>query len=206
MIILIGTSHIAPESLKNIRKAIEREKPDCVAVELDRMRYAALKSKKGNKPTGLFLRMLSWIQKELGKMTGISPGEEMMEAVRYSQKKKIKTYLIDQDFSVTVRDISRISVLEKFKLFFMAVFSGFSGRKIDLKKVPAKNIVKEALDYLKKHFPQMHRTIVVKRNIYMSQAIKGLSKEYKKILVVVGAGHIEGLKKLLKSENLKIIG
>lgn len=206
MIILLGTSHISPESMKSIRKTIQKEEPNCVAVELDRMRYVAMTSKKGTKPPGMFLKIISWMQKELGKMTGISPGEEMMEAVRFSRRKKIDVCLIDQDFSVTVRDIQKISPYEKIKLFAMAIFSGFASRKIDLSKVPPKKIVKEALFYLKKHFPQIYRVLVVKRNIHMSLAIKGLSKKYNKILVVVGAGHIDGLKKLLKDEKIKIIG
>ena len=89
MIILLGTSHISPESMKSIRETIQKEEPNCVAVELDRMRYVAMTSKKGTKPPGMFLKIISWMQKELGKMTGISPGEEMMEAVRFSRRKKI---------------------------------------------------------------------------------------------------------------------
>lgn len=206
MIIILGTSHISPDSVKNIRNAIDTEKPDCVAVELDRMRFMAMKSKKGSKPRGIFLRVISWVQKELGKMTGISPGEEMMEAVRYSGKNKLITFLIDQDFTVTMRDIQLVSPLEKLKLIFMAAFSSLGGKKIDLKKVPPKKVVREAINYLKKNFPQMYRAIVVKRNIHMSRAIKELAKKYEKVLVVVGAGHIEGLKKLLKNEKTKIIG
>jgi len=102
MIILLGTSHISPESMKSIRKTIQKEEPNCVAVELDRMRYVAMISNKGTKPPGMFLKIISWMQKELGKMTGISPGEEMMEAVRFSRRKKIDVCLIDQDFYCTV--------------------------------------------------------------------------------------------------------
>lgn len=206
MIILFGTSHISPESVKDIKKHIKEIKPDCVAVELDPMRYTALLKKKGSKPPGVFLKLLSWLQKELGKLTGISPGQEMMEAVKFSRKSKIKTYLIDQNFSVTVRDIRMVSPWEKIKLFFFTLLSGFGGKRIDLNKVPPKQVVKEALRYLKKHFPQIHRAIVVKRNVYMSSALKELSRKHEKILAVVGAGHIEGMKNLLKDEKLKVIG
>lgn len=206
MIILLGTSHISPESVKNIRHVVSEENPDCVAVELDPMRYRAMLSKSGTKPPGLFLKLLSWLQKELGKMTGIVPGEEMMEAVRFSIRKKIPVYLIDQNFSITVGDIQRIPVLEKIKLFAMVIFSGFASKKIDLRKVPPKKIVHEALLYLKIHFPQIYRILVVKRNVYMSAAVTELVKKYDKILVVVGAGHIDGMKKLLKNEKVKIIG
>ena len=45
-LIIIGTSHIAKQSLKEVKKAIEEEKPDIIAIELDRKRLMALASKK----------------------------------------------------------------------------------------------------------------------------------------------------------------
>jgi len=177
MIILLGTSHISPESIKNIKKAINEEKPDCVAVELDPMRFRALTSRQGTNPPGLFLKIFSWLQKELGKMTGISPGAEMMSAVRLSRKHKLATYLIDQNFAITVRDLQKISLAEKLKLFFTMILGCFGSRKIDLKKVPPKKVVEEAIFYLEKHFPQLHRILLVKRNIYMAAAIRELAKK-----------------------------
>ena len=206
MIILLGTSHISPESMKSIRSVIEREKPDCVAVELDRARYAALVSGKGRKPSGVFLKMISWMQKEMGKMTGMVPGEEMLEAVNFSRKSGIMVYLIDQDFSLTIRDIQAISPLEKTRLFLGALLGSFAGKRFDLKKVPPRKMVKDALAYLKRSFPQVYEAIVVKRNEHMAFVLKELLKKHEKVLAVVGAGHIDGLKKLLKSEKLKIIG
>ncbi|MCK5474695.1 MAG: TraB/GumN family protein, partial [Candidatus Aenigmarchaeota archaeon] len=45
-IYLVGTSHIAKESLSKVKKAIEGKKPNCVAVELDYVRFHALKNKR----------------------------------------------------------------------------------------------------------------------------------------------------------------
>jgi len=202
VIILLGTSHISPESINDIRKAINNETPDCVAVELDPMRYVSMMSKGKSNPPGIFLKILSWIQKKLGKMTGIFPGQEMLEAINFSNEKKIPAFFIDQDFRITVNDIQKISALEKFKLIFLAFFSTKRGN-FDLKEVPSDFLVKESIKFLKKKFPQMYRVLVEKRNKHMSMAIESLREKYEKILVVVGAGHIEGLEKLLKDKNLK---
>jgi len=205
MIIILGTSHIAPESIKKIKKAIKDEEPDCVAVELDPMRYEALKSGETTNPPGFFLKFLSWLQKELGKMTGIFPGQEMLEAVEISKKNGILVCLIDQDFYITVNDINRIPLWEKVKLFTFTIFSGIGAKKIDLKKVPSEEIVNEAIKYLKDRFPFIYKILVLKRNRFMSKMIKELGQKHKKILVVVGAGHVSGLKNLLKGEKIKII-
>ena len=43
---VIGTSHIAKQSLDDVKHAIEEEKPDLVTLELDKKRLYALISKK----------------------------------------------------------------------------------------------------------------------------------------------------------------
>ena len=41
-IIIIGTSHIAPESVKFVKEKIREEKPEIVAIELDKDRMMSL--------------------------------------------------------------------------------------------------------------------------------------------------------------------
>ncbi len=45
-IILVGTSHIAKQSIRRVKKAIEENKPDIVAVELDSKRFYSIIAKK----------------------------------------------------------------------------------------------------------------------------------------------------------------
>ena len=46
---IIGTSHIAQQSLDDVKKAIEEGKPDIVAIELDSKRLHSLFRKKDAK-------------------------------------------------------------------------------------------------------------------------------------------------------------
>ena len=41
-VVLVGTAHISPDSLRLVRETIERERPDGVCIELDDARYEAL--------------------------------------------------------------------------------------------------------------------------------------------------------------------
>ena len=43
---IIGTIHVSPKSRKDVRKIILEEKPDAVAIELDRGRFYSLQSSK----------------------------------------------------------------------------------------------------------------------------------------------------------------
>lgn len=38
---IVGTAHVSPESVREVREVIERVRPDSVAVELDENRLAA---------------------------------------------------------------------------------------------------------------------------------------------------------------------
>ena len=48
-LIIIGTSHIAKESLLEVESVILRERPEVVALELDKARYYSLISKERRK-------------------------------------------------------------------------------------------------------------------------------------------------------------
>ena len=205
MISLLGVSHISPESLVKIKKTLNEIKPDCVAVELDPLRYESLKEAKGSLPPGILPKLLAFIQRSLGKMTGIFPGEEMLTAIKLARKEKLPIFLIDQNFEITLRDIQNIPIIEKIKLFFLLIVSVFKGEKVDIRKIPEEKLVKEVLAYVRKHFPNLYKILITKRNRVMGKNLKILSKRYKNILAVVGAGHVPGLKRVLKNEKVKII-
>src|SRR3989338_5812166 len=83
---IIGTSHISIESIQEITHYIQEEKPEIIALELDKARLQALFHKQ--KPSfqdiphlgvkGFLLNIIGhYIEKKLGKLVGVSPGDEM---------------------------------------------------------------------------------------------------------------------------------
>ncbi|MFC1769343.1 TraB/GumN family protein, partial [Nanoarchaeota archaeon] len=52
-ITIIGTSHIAKQSMKEVKDHIENKKPDIIALELDKKRVIALLSEKKKQKIGL---------------------------------------------------------------------------------------------------------------------------------------------------------
>src|SRR3989344_7608224 len=94
---IIGTSHIARQSLEEVEMAIEQGKPDIVALELDRKRLYALMNKQNSKISLYDIRRVglkgfifsligAWAEKKLGKMVGVAPGSEMKKAIMLAQK------------------------------------------------------------------------------------------------------------------------
>ncbi|MBC8494684.1 TraB family protein [archaeon] len=211
---IIGTSHIAKESLFKIEKEINLFNPEIIAVELDRKRFYSMMHKLESKLSikdirrvgfsgFLFLIIGRFVQKKLGSIVGVDPGADMKKAIDICKEKNLQLALIDRDIDITLHRFSKsFSFKEKMLIIRDIIFSPFSRQKvnIDISKVPDKEFIKTILLELKKRYPSMYSVLVHERNEFMA---KKLFKLYtlnpnKKILAVVGAGHEEGLFEELK--------
>jgi len=223
-LILIGTSHIAKQSMDEVKLAIETEKPNLVALELDKKRLTALLSKNKEKQkvsvynirrigfkAFFFTLIASWIQQKLGKHVGIMPGSEMKTAIRLAKKNKIKVALIDQDIEITLKKFSKSLTWKEKWNFVVDLFNGFVLRKkqvenFDLTKVPEKKLIKKMVGIVKKRYPNIYKVLVEDRNKIMSKNLIMLMKKHpeEKILAVVGAGHEDDMIKIIKDKINKI--
>ena len=212
---IIGTSHIAKQSLDEVNSAIEHIKPDIVALELDKKRfYALMHGKKGRitiydlKRIGvkgfLFSLIGAWAEKKLGELVGVSPGSEMMAAIRLARKNKIKLALIDQDIEVTLKRFSESLTWKEKWNFLVDIINAFVFRKkeveFDLTKVPSKKIIKEMIEKVRKRYPNIYKVLIEERNYVMGNNLKELmmKNKGKEILAIVGAGHEEDLIQIIR--------
>ena len=210
----VGTSHISQQSKERVKQAFLDFKPDIVAVELDKNRLKGLIEGQSRlklrmiKHIGLtgfiFAAIGRYIQKKLGKVTGMTPGEDMMSAVKIAGKNDKRVALIDQDMTITMRRLSKtVSFKEKAKMVWDLLTSPLRNTfkiEIDITKVPEDELVEKLTSILKERYPQMHNVLIEERNTFMADAIRKIREENpdKKILVVIGAGHKKGMKKLLQ--------
>ena len=117
-VILVGTAHISRESADLVREVIEKERPDCVCVELDEQRYKALSEPRRweqldlkqvirNRQLAPLLAnlLLASYQKKLGGALGVLPGAELLEATRAAEEHGIPVALCDRDVRVTLRRV-----------------------------------------------------------------------------------------------------
>ena len=71
--------------------------------------------------------------------------------------------------------------------------------EFDLRKVPEQQVIVKIIGQMKKQYPSIYKTIISDRDKYMVRQLVKLMRENpeKKILAIVGAGHKEGMEKLL---------
>jgi len=217
-LVFLGTSHIAKQSLGEVKKHIEEEKPSIIALELDRKRLQALMSKAQRKielgsirSIGLkgFLFSLfgAWAERKLGKLVGIAPGSEMKEAVKIARREKIEIVLIDQDIEVTLQRLSKaITWKEKFNFLadlFKALFIRKNEIEFDLTTVPDKKIIRKLTSSLKERYPNFYKVLIEERNAVIAHNIRKLMmSNSKKILVILGAGHVDEVLELVKEPEI----
>jgi pheromone shutdown-related protein TraB len=220
MLKIIGTSHISRESIQEITQIVENWQPELIAVELDVQRAQALLSEEKNKVTisdilkigikgFVFVKIGQYVQEKLGKMVGVKPGSDMKTALLLGKKKKIDVALIDQPIQLTLRNLSRRLTWKERGRFIGDIIMGLLRprkqmqslglEKLDLRKVPGKEVIVVMMKQLQKRYPSVYTSLVSDRNKYMVKKLVRLLRKYpgKKILVVVGAGHKEGMEKLL---------
>jgi len=221
-IILVGTAHISKESVDEVKQAIEKYNPDIVAVELCKRRYEVIteKDKWENTPVTQLLKsnnaylvlaqtFLSSIQRRLGKEYGVEPGSEMIAACQEAKKHNLEIALVDRDISVTLKRAWRkMGLREKFRLFweFMKAMVGYEEE--DLENLDLKELMKEdVISALMKEFsdiaPSASNVLIHERDKYIAKKIYDESKKGK-VVAVVGAGHVNGIKNLLDKKDLDI--
>jgi pheromone shutdown-related protein TraB len=221
-IVFLGTSHIAKQSLDEVKEAIEMGKPDIVALELDRPRLEALMSKAPRKLSlgsvrhiGLkgfiFSAIGAWAEKKLGKIAGVSPGSEMKQAVKLAKKHGIKVSLIDQDIQITLSRLSK-AITWKEKWNFLAdmangIFKRDQDLRFDLRIVPEKKLIKKLVERLKKRYPNIHKVLIDERNKVLASRLARLmeAEPGKKILAIIGAGHVDDVIELMKNKEKGVI-
>ena len=218
-LVFLGTSHIAKQSLNEVKSHIEKENPSIIALELDKKRLPALMAKnprkielRAIKHIGLkgFLFSLfgAWAERKLGKLVGVAPGDEMRQAIRIAKRDKIDIALIDQDIEITLKRLSKaITWKEKWNFIadiIKALFTGKKDLEFDLSTVPDKKVIRKLTDKLKERYPNVYKVLIEERNAVIAKNIKKLmnSAPDKKILVILGAGHIDDVLELVKEPKI----
>jgi len=214
--ILVGTAHISRESVDLVHQVITRENPDCVCVELDARRYESLSEKKRWKALDLkqIIRnkqlstlminlVLASYQKKLGDQLGVMPGSELLEAATTAQAMDIPVSLCDRDVRVTMRRAWKsTSFFKKGYLLASLMASLFEETEITeekLKELKETDVLSELLAEMGQALPELKTVLIDERDTFLAEKIKRAKGE--KIVAVVGAGHINGVKQALAEDR-----
>ena len=215
-IILIGTAHISKTSKELVRETIESESPDTVCVELDEGRFKSLKEpdrwkntdlkqviKKKQLATLIANLVLGSYQKRMGAQTGVKPGAELKEAAEAAEEKGTQLVLADRDIKITLkRTWACTPWYRKFSLLGGLIASIFDKTEIseeELAKIKEQDALSSMMQEFGKTFPEVKQVLIDERDQFLASKIK--SAPGKKIVAVVGAGHMRGIANIIETEK-----
>ena len=210
--ILVGTAHVSRESAELGRRVIEQEEPDRVCVELDAQRYQALTQKqrwealdikevirKKQLSTLMVNLLLSAYQKKLGVKLGVMPGTELLEATRAAEENGIPVSLCDRDVRVTLRRAWRSTPFLKKTLLLSAILTSvFDEKEVTEEQIEDMlqgDVLSELMKELGEAMPALKRVLIDERDMFLTHKMR--DSEGERIVAVVGAGHLDGIKKAL---------
>jgi len=215
-ILLIGTAHISQSSVDEVNSVIDQEKPDTVCIELCSSRHQAMLDKdqwknmdiykvvREGKSFLLFANLImTAFQKRLGSQLGVKPGAEMLEAANAAERVGAELILADRDVKITLQRTWRgMTFWGRMKVLSQLLASLFVREEIskeEIEKLKESDALSEAMQMLAEQSPEMKRILIDERDQFMAEKIK-LAKG-KRIVAVVGAGHVKGLTAELEREH-----
>ena len=208
---LLGTAHIATSSVEAVRQQISEYQPDIVAVELCQSRHDTLVSdrrldkegllkvmKEGKAPMVLLQSMLSAEQRKLGINEGQQPGAELLAAVEAANEVGCQVALVDRDIQTTLRRAwKRMKLREKWRLLMSLLEDEDEDEDLDVNELlQDSDLLSSMMEELKGFSPGAGEVLIDERDAYIASKLNGLDGE-KRILAVLGAGHLNGVAKKL---------
>ena len=213
-ILLVGTAHVSRESVDLVRELIEAERPDCVCIELEAQRFEALSqrrrweeldlrevTRKRQLAPLLANLVLAAYQKKLGGVLGVLPGSELVEAARAAEALGVPVELCDRDVRVTLRRVwASLSLWKKSLLISTLGASLFERAEIDeatLRRIREQDVLSELMRELGEAMPGLKTALIDERDAFLAQKIR--DARGRKIIAVVGAGHVAGIRRALET-------
>ena len=209
-VVFVSVIHTDLESVEEARRVVRNTKPDVVAVELDHDRYQQLINPPEDKESTPYsgdaaqdlMQQLAMLEKSLGDITGSDVGDEMLTAIEEGRAVEAKIALVDRPMSATIQAMMKVPTDELYRLTGMIpdatkdIEEGGASDLFDMLKEDG--AVDDLIKQFKTEFPKLAEVLIEQRDQYVAKALQFILNDVEgKIVVVLGAGHIQGVKSAL---------
>ncbi len=218
---LLGTAHVSKASADKVQELIATGKYDAVAVELCPSRHKVIVNpdamakmdlfqiiKKGQASMVAASLALGAFQQRMAEQFDIEPGAEMRVALKDAQAAKLPVLLIDREIGTTLKRIYRnVPWWKRFNLFAGLIASVISKEKFstaEIERLKEGDVLESSFAQFAENEKDLFRPLISERDEYMSARLIKECKEnnYQHILVVIGAGHLNGMAQQLETQSI----
>lgn len=213
---LLGTAHVSKASADEVRALIRSGEFDAVAVELCPARFRTLKDPDALAKMNLFQVIregkggmvaanlaLGAFQQRVAEESGIAPGEEMKAAVEEAEAAGLPVMVIDRDIGITLKRVYRsVPWWQRMNLISGLMASLVSKEKVsaeEIERLKQGDVLESTFSEFAEQSEHLYQALIAERDHYMALRLaqENGDSRYKRVLVVVGAGHLKGM-----SDNL----
>jgi len=221
--VLLGTAHVSRSSVDAVDALLAHEHFDAVAVELCDSRAQSMRDPEAFKQMDLFkvIRqgkagmvaaslVLSTFQKRLADQSGIQPGAEMKAAMDGADQRGLPLWLIDREVGTTLkRAWHSVGFWQRFGLLGGLLASVFEREEIEqgeIEKLKQGDLLESAFSEFASESKPLFQSLISERDAFMAarlreESARSATAEPRRVLVVIGAGHLKGLSGLLRDQH-----
>jgi pheromone shutdown-related protein TraB len=221
--VVLGTAHVSRSSMEAVDALLASEHFDAVAVELCDSRAQSMRDPEAFRQLDLFkvIRqgkagmvaaslVLSTFQKRLADQSGIQPGAEMKAAMDGAEQRGLPLWLIDREVGTTLKRAWRsVGFWQRFGLLGGLLASVFDREDIEqgeIEKLKQGDLLESAFSEFASGSKPLYDSLIGERDAFMAarlreEAARPTTAENRRVLVVIGAGHLKGLCTLLREQQ-----
>lgn len=221
--VVLGTAHVSRSSMEAVEALLDHEHFDAVAVELCDSRAQSMRDPEAFKQMDLFkvIRqgkagmvaaslVLSTFQKRLADQSGIQPGAEMKAAMDGAERRNLPLWTIDREVGTTLKRAWRsVGFWQRFGLLGGLLASVFDREEIaqgDIEKLKQEDLLESAFSEFATGSKPLYDSLIGERDAFMAarlrqEAASSAGPANRRVLVVIGAGHLKGMCTLLRDQQ-----
>ena len=209
---LLGTAHVSRRSVETVRAMIRDGDFDAVAVELCSTRYRTLTDDEGWQDLDVFQVLregrggmmmaslaLGAYQRRIASQLGVEPGAEMRAAIEEAGERGLPVQLVDRELGTTLRRaIHRLPWWQRYGIIagiFLSLLSREEVTEEEIERLKEGDVLQETFRELSDDSPRLYEALIAERDRFMAARLRAenAGAEGRRVLVVIGAGHLEGL-------------
>lgn len=218
IISLLGTAHVSRKSAEEVTNLLQSGDFAVVAVELCANRHKTLSDpdalakmdllkiiREGKAAMVSANLALGAYQQRLAEQYGIEPGAEMRAALAAAEKHHLPLELIDRDIGLTLqRAAHNLAWWQRWVMFSGLLGSLLSSEKVEeeeVERLKQGDMLENTLAEFAQDRAELYQPLIAERDQYMAAKLLQSAEIHpgKRILAVIGAGHMHGIEKALHS-------
>jgi pheromone shutdown-related protein TraB len=226
--VVLGTAHVSRSSVAAVEAMLAHEPFDAVAVELCPSRAAGMRDPEAFKQMDLFrvIRegkvgmvaaslVLSSFQQRLAGQYGIEPGAEMKAAMEGADQRGLPLWLIDREVGTTLKRAWRsVGLWLRFGLLGGLLASILEREEIDeeeIERLKQGDLLESSFSEFAASSAPLYGSLISERDAFMAARLREEATQsaprdaavstQRRVLVVIGAGHLKGLCENLRTQQ-----